>query len=484
MRSWSSEFKVGLFVLLTTLLVFGSYLWSFDGVRADEESYTARMVVGTATGLYPGTPVRIAGVEIGAIDAIDLSGDRAELTLRIRAQYELPTDTEGELKSQGLLGDYYVRIYPGTADDRLPEGGRIATRAEPGDIGVLTQNLETISDDIAAITKVLREVVENRENTDHVESSLANIDALTAELRLIAEQNRSDIAAIVDSVRRLTESLEGYTDDIAADVDDEMERLKDLTDHLDDAATDLSSITGKVDRGEGTLGALINDDTTIDSLNDTLDEVNTVVRSFSGLRPQIYYTGRYFFGSQPNDLDTFFYGNPMHLAGMNVIGIKLRAHEDFWYRFEIVDHPQGVINQRQVIREETGTVESRWIRDLKYRFTFQMEKRWGDFSFRLGLKENGGGVGATYYAFDDKLQIQADAFDFFFGSYPAVQDSGLPNLRVLARYEPWRNVYVEAGAEQIILGAKYGYGTGFLGVGFTFTDDDIKLLLSTLPLNF
>jgi len=45
-------------------------------------------------------------------------------------------------------------------------------------------------------------------------------------------------------------------------------------------------------------------------------------------------------------------------------------------------------------------------------------------------------------------------------------------------------VYVEAGMEQIILGAKYGYATGFVGAGFSFNDDDIKLLFATLPLNF
>jgi phospholipid/cholesterol/gamma-HCH transport system substrate-binding protein len=483
-QRWTTELKVGLFVLITLVLIIGSWMWSYDGVRADEESFTLRMSVASADGLYKGSPVRLAGVDVGSVESIGVAGDRAEVVIRIRAIYKLPADSEGELKAQGLLGDYYVRVYPGVADEYLDDGDLLKTRSDPGDIDQITRNLQKISDDISAITKVLREVVENRENTDHIEGTLANVDALTAELREIAEQNHGDIDAVIDSVRRLSESLEGYVDDIAADADDEFDKLKELTDNLNGAAEDLGSITGKIDRGEGTVGALINERETIDRLNDTVSDVQQVVRSFSGLRPEFYYVGRYYIGTQPRDTSTFYYGNPLAGSASNTVGIRLRAHEDFWYLFEINDYPQGVISEREVMRESTGTVEKRWTKDADYRFSFQLEKRWGKFSFRLGLREGGGGVGATAYAVKDKLQISLDVFDFYFGSYPAVQDSGIPNLRLGLRYEPVKNLFIEAGAEQIILGAKHGYFTGYLGVGFHFADDDLRWVLSSLPLNF
>jgi phospholipid/cholesterol/gamma-HCH transport system substrate-binding protein len=484
MKSWTSEFKVGIFVIFALVLMGGSYIWSYDGVREDEVSFTARMIVPSADGLYPGSQVRLAGVQIGAIEEVNLVGGEAELVLRIRDAYALPQDSEAELGAQGLLGDYFVRVYPGSDDELLPEGGLLVTRRDPGDIDTITRNLELISEDISAITTVLREVVEDRNNREHVEATLANVDALSGELRLIAEQNRGEINAIVDSVRRLTESLEGYTDDIAADVDDEMDRLKDLTDNLNDAATDLTSITGKIDRGEGTIGALINERETVDALNQTLDDVGNVVRSFSGLRPEVYYNGRFYMGTQPRDTDTFYYGNPLAWSAANTVGVRFRAHEDFWYVFEINDHPQGVISQREVLRESTGTVESRWTRDAKFRFTFQMEKRWGNFSFRLGIKENGGGIGVTAYTLKDRLRFELDVFDFFFGSYPALQSAGIPNTRLQVRYQPVKNLYIDAGAEQIILGARHGFFTGYVGLGFTFTDDDIRWILQGLPLSF
>ncbi|MGC6492581.1 MAG: MlaD family protein [Myxococcota bacterium] len=483
MANYSTEFRVGVFVLAVGALVGGSYFWSFDGVRADEASYVLTLDVPAADGLYEGSPVKLAGVEIGSIESIGLAGGQARLVLRVRDAYQLPTDSSAELKAQGLLGDYMVRVYPGVLDEDLGDGDALSLRSVPGDIDTITRNLEEVSEDVAAITDVLREMIEDRRNTDAVESTLANLDALTGELRLMAETNRRDVDAIVDSIRRLSESLEGYTDEAAADIDEEFDKLKELTDQLDVAATDLSSITGKVDRGEGTIGALINDRETIDGINEAIDGVNSVVNSFAGLRTEFYYTGRFYFGSQPSD-PAFFYGNPLANSGSNTIGLRLRSHEDFWYLFEINDHPQGVISQTEVFRESDGTVETRWNRELNYRFTFQVEKRWGPMSLRLGIKENGGGIGATLWAFRDRVQVQADVFDFAFGSYPAIESAGLPNTRALVRVEPFKHMYIEAGAEQILLGAKYGYGTGFVGAGFRFNDDDIKLLFATLPLNF
>lgn len=481
MHSLTTEFKVGLFVVVAIAIVVGSYVWSFDGVRADEASYTVEMTVGSADGLNLGADVRIAGVDVGSVERVDIEGGRALLTLRIRDAYKLPADSEGALKASGLLGDYFVRLYPGISDEVMPPGGRLRTMADPGDIDEITRNFETISKDLAAITGILREMAEDRNNRDHIESTLANVDALSLELKMMAMQNRGDIDAIVDSVRRLTEALEGYTADIAGDVDEEMDKLMDLTDDLDVSAENMASITGKIDRGEGTIGALVNDDETIALVNETVENVNDAVGSFFGLRPEFYYLGRFYMGSQPADTNLFPTGNELAWSSASTIGFRLRAREDFWYTFEIVDHPQDKVSEREIYREETGSFDRRFVRENGVKFSFQVEKRWGPASFRLGVKEDGGGLGVSFYALRDRLTFHADVFNFSLGAYPAISELGIPNTRAWVRFEPTRNLYIEGGFEQIILGAKHGFATGFLGVGFYFRDDNIRSLLPIIP---
>jgi hypothetical protein len=102
-------------------------------------------------------------------------------------------------------------------------------------------------------------------------------------------------------------------------------------------------------------------------------------------------------------------------------------------------------------------------------------------SFRLGLREGGGGVGLTGWLARDRVQITADVFALRFGSYPAVAASGTPNLRLFVRWEAFRNVYFELGTEQLILGLANGFFTGYAGVGFRFRDDNLRAILAAVP---
>lgn len=488
--SVTNELKVGCLTLGVLALVAVGGLSTLDGLWPGEPFYTVHVLAPNANGLYAGTKVKLAGVEIGAIRDIEVVGNQARLELELRDAYKLPTDSVAELKASGLLGEYFIAVDLGREDAIVPDGGRLQFGEEPGDVDAVIKQFEGISEDVKAITKAMRELAENRENSEHIESTLANVDALSLELRLLAEQNRHDINAIVDSIGRLTKTLEDFSVETRDDVDVEMDKLHDATDKLDAALADVESITQKIDDGQGTLGALINDDTTIDALNETIENANDVIESFSGLRARVYYTGRFYLGTQPSDTDTFFYGNPLApnlsgglgYSGSNTIGIQLMPQEDFWWVFEINDYPQGNLTATEHFFPEQGYAYTEWTREQNYRFTFQMEKRWHDVSLRLGIKESGGGVGATFYAFDDRLLLSGDLFDFSFGAYPALEASGLPNLRLAARWQPMQNLYVETGTEQVLLGARYGYFTGYVGGGFHFDDDDIKLLLATLPL--
>jgi phospholipid/cholesterol/gamma-HCH transport system substrate-binding protein len=491
-RSFTTEFKVGLFTLACLGLVGFGYVWFQDGVSSRESVYRVTMAVPSADGLYAGTPVKIAGVDVGSVESIEVEGNQARLVLVVKDTFPIPTDSTARLASSGLLGDRHVALDLGQAESVLPEQGRLQAGPEPGSFDEITRQAEDISEDVKAITKVLREVVEDDRNKDAVEATLENVEAITREVRLLAERNRSDVDAIVDSVRRLTEHLEGMSSDARPKVNEELDKLALATDELQATLEDLESITSKVDEGQGTIGALVNDRETIDALNDTIANANQVIESFSGVHAEVYYLGRYYAGTQPSD-PAFSYGNPiapargdgpLGFAGANTLGIELHHQEDFWWNFEVNDHPAGVIRNRSYYYPESGETYTEWTRDLNYRFTFQMNKRWRDVAFRLGVKESGGGLGFTGYLLRDRLMINADAFDFAFGSYPALAASGIPNLRLGARAEPIRHLWLEVGAEQVLLGARYGYATGYGGIGFHFSDDDIKLLFATLPLNF
>ena len=74
-----------------------------------------------------GSDVRLAGVKIGTVQGatIDPKTYLADVTLSVRGDVKLPTDSSAEITSDGLLGGKYLALAPGGAEAMLPAGGTI-----------------------------------------------------------------------------------------------------------------------------------------------------------------------------------------------------------------------------------------------------------------------------------------------------------------------------------------------------------------------
>jgi phospholipid/cholesterol/gamma-HCH transport system substrate-binding protein len=71
--------------------------------------------------------VRIAGVKVGTIRALDLDTEtyRAVAQLEIDSDVRLPDDSDASILSEGLLGGSYVSITPGGSDLYLADGDEV-----------------------------------------------------------------------------------------------------------------------------------------------------------------------------------------------------------------------------------------------------------------------------------------------------------------------------------------------------------------------
>src|SRR5262245_25158192 len=78
--------------------------------------------------LKPGSPVTMAGVNIGRVETIrfDPKDYKAAVTLRIETQYsEIPDDSDASIQTAGLLGGKYIGIGPGGSETFLKQGSQI-----------------------------------------------------------------------------------------------------------------------------------------------------------------------------------------------------------------------------------------------------------------------------------------------------------------------------------------------------------------------
>ena len=104
------------------------FLWlAFGGpVPLKPKSYRVDMRFDEASQLAVESDVRISGVSVGKVKAIELSDDGlADATIEIQPQYApIPVNTQAILRQKTLLGETYVELTPGDAEDEMiPEGG-------------------------------------------------------------------------------------------------------------------------------------------------------------------------------------------------------------------------------------------------------------------------------------------------------------------------------------------------------------------------
>ncbi|MFW6191238.1 MAG: outer membrane lipid asymmetry maintenance protein MlaD [Thiohalospira sp.] len=122
------ELAVGLFVVLGVVAIFFLALRATDmtGFRGGE-SYQVEAYFDNIGGLTTGAPVRVAGVRVGSVEAIDYDPDayQARVTLQLAQEYEFPMDTTASIYTEGLLGENYVALDPGGVPESLGEGDRI-----------------------------------------------------------------------------------------------------------------------------------------------------------------------------------------------------------------------------------------------------------------------------------------------------------------------------------------------------------------------
>jgi phospholipid/cholesterol/gamma-HCH transport system substrate-binding protein len=123
------ELVVGAFVALGLAAFFMLALKVSDITRLSSgPSYTVTADFQNIGGLKVGSPVTLAGVRIGQVGDINIDQQTYEavVKLTIEARYNrLPVDTSASILTSGLLGEQYVGLEPGGAQEYLKDGSKI-----------------------------------------------------------------------------------------------------------------------------------------------------------------------------------------------------------------------------------------------------------------------------------------------------------------------------------------------------------------------
>lgn len=121
----STEMIVGVFVMLgvACIVYLSVSLGEVDFLGSSYYQVTADF--NSVTGLKKGSPVELAGVEVGKVLDISLSSYQAKIIMGIRRDVQLSDDTIASVRTKGIIGDMFVKLSPGGSGEMIQPGGAL-----------------------------------------------------------------------------------------------------------------------------------------------------------------------------------------------------------------------------------------------------------------------------------------------------------------------------------------------------------------------
>lgn len=117
-------------VMGAVVLLIAAFFLVFAYSTADlqaVEGYPVKARFLNVEGLGSGSDVRIGGVKVGSVlsQSLDEETYEAVITMSVSPEVRLPVDTRVSVTTEGLLGDNYVRLEPGQAQEMVEAGGEL-----------------------------------------------------------------------------------------------------------------------------------------------------------------------------------------------------------------------------------------------------------------------------------------------------------------------------------------------------------------------
>lgn len=167
-------------------------------------------------GLKPNDEVRIAGVRVGKVEAVELDGDHVKVTFRIDTDSGFGSDTRASIKVKTLLGAMYLALEP-AGEGQLDEGAEIPVErtSSPYDVVEAFSGLAETSEriDTDRLAESLTTLADLTRNTpEEFRSALQGVSDLSSNLAARDEQ----INTLLKNLERVSSVLGDRDEDIVA----------------------------------------------------------------------------------------------------------------------------------------------------------------------------------------------------------------------------------------------------------------------------
>jgi phospholipid/cholesterol/gamma-HCH transport system substrate-binding protein len=226
-------------------------------------------VMEDGAGLNRGDRVQLHGVQVGTVRGVQLrAADRVNVRIKVDNGVRLPADTRAVSRAD-VFGSSTVDLIPGQALVMLQGGDTIR--------GVAQKPLPDLAAELGGQARILLASADSLLSP----AAVSDLRATASVLPATAQQLQAAFAELThaaSALRRVAEEMEkaqtgANAGETLAEVRASARAATATLGTMDGSLQSFASVMAKIDRGEGSLGRLINDTTLYGELSATLREV-------------------------------------------------------------------------------------------------------------------------------------------------------------------------------------------------------------------
>lgn len=468
MARMGTEFKVGLFTLVGLAAIACAVFFVspelFD--RKEKKFYFTNLK--DASGILVNTHVKTNGVNIGRVSDIALDDNNTRVQLELLKEVKIPQGSEVVVRTVGFLGDRYIDVVrPDGGGEPIAANSMIPPAKSSGDIAEVVGKIGGIADDLKKVTSNLAKVLGDEQGEKRMANIAENIEKLTESAKVMLAENRDNTRDLIKNFRDVSASLK--------DITNEQNRIKidRIIDTFDKSMNDVKAtaesarlISQKIEKGEGTIGKLINDDKTVEEIQGALRDIREVLNPVTKLQIAV---DTHLENRRDESTQTYF-------------NLRLTTRPDSFYILGFTNLPDRVrdTSTQTLDGDPTGDntvkIRERIKDDRQLRFNLQIGKRWKWLAARIGLFESTGGIAADTYFWKDRFRLSLEAFNF---TSKDSDERRQTHLKAYASVLFFDHLIAMAGIDDP---TRYKVGTRtvdkklnyFIGAGLTFNDQDLR----------
>lgn len=281
MRSlFTTEFKVGLTVIISTLILIFGIIWGKE-FQLKTNKYQMSLTFENVGGMVPGDPVMVNGVKEGKV--LDIGWLDRQVLVKIELSNNVPLyeDATFTITSFELLAGMKIEVDPGKSDRKINlsqqpfEGNYGGQMVDVGltisdlarDVNLLTLRLDTT---IIMINQLLGSGTLQND----LSRTLTNLSEISSQMKTLpTDLNRSlsNLDNAVDDFSSLVKNNE-------TGIHSTLQNINVITSRLDTVSISLKAVMGQIENQEGTFGKMIYDPSLYNNLSKALVTIDSLAQ--------------------------------------------------------------------------------------------------------------------------------------------------------------------------------------------------------------